>query len=378
MWHHRAIPAGAARNPAPKAVDGLAAPGTLRRMERPALDAFTRQHRLPPPAIDTALRLTGMCPDAAAWRAFTARLMHAAGLGAVGAGGLFFVAANWQAFGLVGRFALLQVALVACVSVAMWRAPPSPPGQAALTLATLLVGALLALFGQSYQTGADVHELFFTWAALALPFALAGLSGALWAVWWTVLNLAFALLCGWLAPDHIVWRFIAGSGVERSALLMLPCAINLLGAGACVALRGSRFENAAPPWLAHYLASLGFVYGTAAVLAVVTNVFDGGVALRGSGQGTATLLAFASISAGIAVATWQRRRDVFPMALIAASWTAISTAWLAHAMRFDDLGSFFVIACWLIAASTASGLLLMRWVRAWRAAPADATAGANA
>ena len=355
-----------------------AAPGTLRRMDRPALDAFTRQHRLPPPPIGTALRLTGLHPDAAAWRAFAARLMHAAGLGAVGAGVLFFVAANWQAFGLVGRFALLQVALLACVGVALWRAPPSLPGQAALTLATLLIGALLALFGQSYQTGADVHELFFTWAALALPFALAGLSGALWAVWWTVLNLALALLCGWLTPDHFVWRFIAGWGIERSALLMLPCAINLLGAGTCVALRGSRFESTAPPWLARYLASLGFVYGTAAALAVVTNVFDGGGASHGSGQGTATLLSFAAISAGIAFTTWTRRRDVFPMALIAASWIAISTAWLANAMRFDDIGSFFVIACWLIAASTASGLLLMHWVRAWRAAPVDATTGANA
>ena len=120
-----------------------AAPGTLRRMERPALDAFTRWHRLAPPAIGTAQRLTGLHPDAVAWRAFAVGLMHAAGLGAVGAGVLFFVAANWQAFGSVGRFALLQVALLACVGVALWRPPPSPPGQTALTLATLLIGALL-------------------------------------------------------------------------------------------------------------------------------------------------------------------------------------------------------------------------------------------
>lgn len=355
-----------------------AAPGTLRRMDRPALDTFAHHHRLTPPAIDAALRLSGLRPDAPTWRAFAARVLHTAGIGAVGAGVLFFVAANWQAFGVLGRFALLQVALIGCIGVALWRAPPLPPGRAALILATLLTGALLALFGQSYQTGADVHELFFTWAALALPFALAGLSGALWGVWWTVLNLALALLCGWLSPDHFVWRFIAGWGIERSALLVLPCAINLLGAGACVALRGSRFGTAAPPWLARYLASLGFAYGTTAVLAVVTDVFHGDVASRGSVQGIAIVLAFAVVSAGIAAATWQRRRDVFPMALIAASWIAISTTWLAQAMRFDDVGSFFVIACWLIAASTASGLLLMHWVRAWRAAPADATEGAAA
>jgi hypothetical protein len=345
-------------------------------MDRHQLDAFSHQHRLPAPAIAAALRLTGLAPDAPAWRAFAASLLRAAGIGAIGAGALFFVAANWQDYGVLGRFALLQCALLACIAVALWRAPPSPLGQAALILATLLTGGLLALFGQSYQTGADVHELFFTWALLALPFALAGLSGVLWGVWWTVLNLALALLCGWLGPDHFAWRFIAGWGVDRSALLMLPCAVNLLGAGAVVALRGTRLVQIAPPWLARYLASLGFLYGTAAVLMAIT----GGFRQRGFGEGTGAAIGwlFAAVSAGIAIAAWRAKRDVFPMALIAASWIAISTTWLAHTMRFDDVGSFFVIALWLITASTATGMLLMHWVRAWRAAPAPLVEGAAA
>jgi hypothetical protein len=345
-------------------------------MDRPQLDAFSLRHRLPAPAIVAALRLTGLQPDAPAWRAFVATLLRAAGIGAIGAGALFFVAANWQDYGLLGRFALLQSALLVCVALALWRAPPSLTGQAALILATLLTGGLLALFGQSYQTGADIHELFFTWALLALPFALAGLSGALWAVWWTVLNLALALLCGWLGPDHFAWRFITGWGVDRSALLMLPCLVNLLAAGAFVALRGTRFVDLAPLWLARYLASLGFLYGAAAVLMVIT----GGFRQHGFGEGSGATIVwlFAAISVGIAIATWRARRDVFPMALIAASWIAISTTWLAHTMRFDDVGSFFVIALWLIAASTATGMLLMRWVRAWRATPGPLAEGAAA
>ena len=46
-------------------------------------------------------------PAAAAWRAFAIRLLNAAGIGALGAGIIFFVAANWQDYGLMGRFALL-------------------------------------------------------------------------------------------------------------------------------------------------------------------------------------------------------------------------------------------------------------------------------
>ncbi|MBC8056594.1 MAG: DUF2157 domain-containing protein, partial [Rhizobiales bacterium] len=323
-------------------------------------------------------------PGTAAWRAFAARLLLAAGLGAIGAGVLFFVAANWQQYGVLGRFALLQAVLLVCVAVALWRPPPSLPGQSALILATLLTGGLLALFGQSYQTGADVHELFFTWALLALPFALAGLSGALWAVWWSVLNIALALLCGWLGADHFVWRLIAGWGMDRSALLMLPCIANLLAAGAYVALRDTRFAPAAPGWLARYLLGLGLLYGTAAVLVVITGEPSSNVesarsgSLREGGQGAAIVLLFATISVGIALATWRAKRDVFPLALVSASWIAISTTWLARTLRFNDIGTFFLIAVWLVAASTATGLLLMHWVRAWRAAPTQTTEGAAA
>jgi hypothetical protein len=43
-------------------------------------------------------------------------------------------------------------------------------------------------------------------------------------------------------------------------------------------------------------------------------------------------------------------------------------------MRFNDLGSFFLIAFWLIATSTAAGLLLMHWVRTWQAAEPEGAA----
>lgn len=347
-------------------------------MNRPALDAFTRQHRLPLPAINAALQLTGARPGATAWRAFAAMLLRAAGIGALGAGALFFVAANWQAFGVVGRFALLQTALIGCVGVALWRAPPSLPGQGALILATLLTGGLLALFGQSYQTGADVYELFFGWAALALPFALAGLSGALWALWWTVLNIALALLCGWLGADDFVWRVIFGAGLDRSSRLMLPALVDLLGAGAFLWLRNTRLRAAAPPWLLRYLMSLGFVFGTLAVLVVVSDGLRTDAADTPWGQGAVVVLTLTAISAGLGLATWRHERDVFPMALIAASWIAISTVWLANTLRFDDVGAFFLIAFWLIAASTATGVLLMHWLRAWRAAPTDSVEGAAA
>jgi uncharacterized membrane protein len=332
-------------------------------MDRPTFDAFCHQHRLGAAAIDTALALSGQRPDAVAWHAFAVTALRAAGLAGVGAGVLFFVAANWQDYGVFGRFALLQGALLVAVAVTLWRPPPQRLGQAALLLAAMLAGALLALFGQSYQTGADVHELFFAWALLALPFALAAASGALWALWWGILNVALALLCGWLGPQHFVCQFVAGWGLDRSGLLMLPCVLNLVAAAAFVWLQRSRWHASAPPWLARMLAGLGILYGTAAsVLVVAAWKRD-----DARGVGLAVVFAYTAISALTFFLTWQRRRDVYPIALLAASWIAISTVWLGRLITLRDLGTFFLLSLWLIGASTAAGMQLMRWRRRWQA-----------
>jgi uncharacterized membrane protein len=337
-------------------------PVVSRAMDRHQLDRLSTRHSLSASAIAQALHLTGLSPDAAAWRAFAATMLRAAGLAALGAGLLFFVAANWQDYGVLGRFALLQCLLVASITAALWRSPPAWHGQAALVLATLLTGGLLALFGQSYQTGADLYELFFTWAALSLPFALAGLSGALWAVWWCVLNVGLALFSGTMLSQRVISWLVLGWGVDISSLLIALCVVNLSAAAAFVGLRKTRLAQAAPLWLARGLAAVGMAYGTVAALVAI-------VSPRGddASHAGAVLLAFTLISGAIAFATLRHKRDVFPMALISASWIAISTTWIAHTIRFDDIGAFFVIALWLIGISTAAGWLLMRWVRAWSA-----------
>ncbi len=337
-------------------------------MDRPTIDSFCQQQALDASAVRSALQRAGGQPDGTAWRHFAARLMQGAGLGALGAGVLFFIAANWQDYGVVGRFVLLQTALLVSVGTALWRPPPQPLGQAALLLATLLTGGLLALFGQSYQTGADVHELFFIWALLALPFALAAGSGAVWALWWCVLNVALALLCGWVGSAHVVWQMLDGHAIGQPTLLMLPCLINFAAAAGFARLASTRFAATAPRWLVRLLMSFGFSYGTLACIgAVVASGLWWGREPLAHDQSAAVLTLFVLISALTAWLTLKRRHDAFNMALLAASWIVISTLWLGRFIRFNDLGSFFLIAFWLIATSTAAGALLMHWVRAWQA-----------
>jgi uncharacterized membrane protein len=327
-------------------------------MKRSVLDRVVLERRLDEPAVAMALDLSGARPDAAAWRAFLARLLEGAGIAGLGAGAIFFVAANWQDYGIAGRFALLQAALAAATGFALWRPPPAALGQAALTLAVLFTGALLALFGQTYQTGADVFELFFVWAALAFPFALASASAAVWATWWVVLNVAMALYCG-LQDATFARLLLSGRpGIERPMLLVFACLVNLGGAVLFDHLGRAR-------WLVRVLATFGFAFGTAACFMAL---FGEAPERSGmSGQNALAVLLFAATCGAIAYVALRRRNDVFPMALVFGAWIAISTAFLVKQMALKDFGNVLVLAAWLVATSGAAGFVLMKWVREWRA-----------
>jgi uncharacterized membrane protein len=111
-------------------------------------------------------------PAPAHWRQLLAVAMGATGAGLFASGVVTFVAYNWAALGRFARFALVEALLVAAGLVAA-RALPRLGGQLALSVAAVLVGALLAVFGQTYQTGADPFELFLTWAVLIVPWTIA-------------------------------------------------------------------------------------------------------------------------------------------------------------------------------------------------------------
>jgi len=61
-------------------------------------------------------------------------------------------------------------------------------GKIILTAATILLGGLMALFGQIYQTGADSWQLFTGWALLAFPWVLVGRFAPLWLLWAILVN----------------------------------------------------------------------------------------------------------------------------------------------------------------------------------------------
>ncbi len=104
-------------------------------------------------AVATIAARTALGParDAALWRWFLDRLALWLGVALCAAGVIYFIAANWDEIGKFTRLFGMQALMIAGVAVAARLGLARTGGQAALWLAMVLLGGLLALIGQTYR-----------------------------------------------------------------------------------------------------------------------------------------------------------------------------------------------------------------------------------
>ncbi len=154
---------------------------------------LVKQGAIPADKAAAALAVAGVAPDGPAWRRFIDGLLLWLGGLALAFAVLFFTAYNWQDIGRFAKFGMVEAAMVLGIG-AYWKCGRQHvAGKVALLATTILLGVLLGLFGQTYQTGADPWQLFFNWALLMLPWALIGKFPAIWMVWVVLINLTIVL-----------------------------------------------------------------------------------------------------------------------------------------------------------------------------------------
>uniref|UniRef100_UPI00194032D6 GDYXXLXY domain-containing protein n=1 Tax=Bordetella pseudohinzii TaxID=1331258 RepID=UPI00194032D6 len=250
-----------------------------------------------------------------AWRQFLGRTTLWLAVLLLGSGVICWVAANWPGMGISRRFALAQGLLAVSVLASLWlalrlRGTDRLRQQAAgavLTLSGLLLGALLALLGQTYQTGADTWELFAWWALLLLPWALAAASQVLWLLWCLVVNAALGLWIG----EHLLAWWNQVSDPAFAALVMALANLIMLGVWEMmVRLRHSR-TRVGPRVLAFL-----------ALIALILPLLFGDVVFGRHGHVTA--LAWIAVTLGLGYFYYRGRRDLVILAMLAAGVICVS------------------------------------------------------
>ena len=172
---------------------------------RRTIEQLLQQDILPLKNAEAAATYLEVYPSKRTWLEFFDKALLFIGAVALVLSLVFFIAYNWQHMGKMGKFALVEVALV--ITIALYVTLSFRPlrqnrqmgqrfqliRQLLLLIASIITGSLLALFGQVYQTGVDTWQLFFAWALLITPWVVIARFPALWLLWLGLVN-AFLLL----------------------------------------------------------------------------------------------------------------------------------------------------------------------------------------
>lgn len=302
------------------------------------------QGRLRPDAWSAALRIAGITPDTRSWRIFLDQLMLWLGTISCASAVIFFFAYNWQEMGRFAKFALVELLIVGSLVMCWQLDVERLSGKAVLLLATLLVGALLALVGQTYQTGADTYELFTAWALAVLVWVVVGRLGALWLVWLGLVNVAVVL---YFQTFGGFFGMLFNTEKQMWALFIIntmALVIWELAARSGAAWLRER-------WSVRILATAS---GGLATTLMMWTILD-------SRYGSSAVVAAAYFAWLAAAYFYYRHRvlDVFVLAGGMLSAVIITATFLGkHILRHNDAGGFLLIGLVIIAMSALGGFWL--------------------
>lgn len=140
--------------------------------------------------LERGLKIINHTPDREKWERFLSIVLLVLGAGFTVSGIFFFFAFNWASMHRFFKLGLLETLMLVSVGFAAWRSLDKLTGKIALTATGLIVGALVAVYGQVYQTGADAYQLFLTWVLLITGWVLISKFTPLWFLWILLSNLS--------------------------------------------------------------------------------------------------------------------------------------------------------------------------------------------
>ncbi len=327
-------------------------------------DLLERLHRvgaLSDAAFARALELSCASPGVQRWRRYLDWLLLGLGASLVLASIVFFVAFNWSALHPFAKLSLTAMLVAASAGGAWKMGLDSLVGRICLTGAAVLEGPLLAIYGQTYQTGADPYSLFLAWAALAALWVAISRFPPAWLVELLLLDLALALFWTQVLEADLEWH------PEREHALFLTVGAVQIAAWAlweAGARRGVEWMSAR--WMPRVLAvaSLFLLSASSWTLALGDRWDRDAMPALGLGVLTATLIATLVIFTKF-------RRDLFMIALALGTAMVWVTTFLGRWM-FEgrlELGAVFVLGVIVIGEVGAAAFWLRTLHRQWREAP---------
>ncbi|WP_011299185.1 DUF2157 domain-containing protein [Cupriavidus necator] len=325
-----------------------------RRAIRQALADWRAEGRVA--AGSVARPWAGTEPEAADWHRWLDHALLALGPVLLCAGVIVFFAFNWQDLHKFAKFGVLAAAISLLAGFALVRPGGDMAGRAALGGAQALAGVLLAVIGQTYQTGADAWQLFALWALLAVPWALAARVAP---HWWLVIVIGNVALLRYLSVRLGVggmFELLFDARHARTTTLLLLGAV--------------LFQLALWAWLCAHAAAFGFRGQTGArILAAMACFHAGFVGLSALFANRPDLSAFGLAALALLALGWwfrQRAFDIVVLSLASLTGIVLVVAAVGRLLLEGkaDFGAFLLLGLLTVGMAAGAAAWLMQAYRA--------------
>ncbi|NDV14651.1 DUF2157 domain-containing protein [Muricauda sp. TY007] len=266
-------------------------------------------------------------PDKTAWQRFLSLLFLGMGLSFCIAGIIFFFAFNWSQMHKFFKLGLVEALIVLVfLSIYFFRAKPFIK-KSLLTVASVLVGVLYAVFGQVYQTGANAYDLFLVWTLFITVWAVISNFSLLWLVYIALINITIVL---YAEQVSLTW--------DAMFLSILLFGVNTLFSILFIALPKLTRLKAYPTWFTNILILAATTIGTIGVSGGIMDKKDASFYVL-------LVFVFLFFCSGL----WYGKitRNLFYLSVIPFGAIIVFCAFLLNIS--EDAGMLFVIGLFIIA-----------------------------
>ena len=263
-------------------------------------------------------------PTKSQWSVFLKYLLLATGIIFFAVGVIFFFAFNWGDIPKMMKFGLIQGLIVLVSILAFWKSDTWMK-EILLVADVLLIGALFAVFGQIYQTGANAYDFFLGWTIGAFLWIVAGNTLVLWTMFLLLINMTVVLYFNQvqtnLLPDQVSLILFGFNGI----VLLIRSLISKMS-----------FIKQEGKWF-HYLLTL-FVFGSL-VFAVFYEIFEDNLLLGMVGVVVSFPLVFRYAF---------QKRDVFYIGVLGFSGIVLVVSFVVHQIKFNSFWTFLLLSIFII------------------------------
>lgn len=298
-------------------------------MDRNDIHLISRHSNWTEKGIDKVLK-EEVYSNSKSWKGFLNLLFISLGVGFTVSGIIFFFAYNWADLHKFAKMGLVESLIVVITSVVLFSKLGHNIKNILLTGTSVLVGVLIAVFGQIYQTGANAYDFFLGWTLFISLWVAISNYPPLWLVFLTLVNTTFVLYSQQVASD---WStvFVFGSLFLLNSLVLVILHLLL------------KFRNNinVPSWFTSLLGLAAIVFST---IGIIIGIFD-------NHQCSFFILLLLSIIAyGAGLVYSLRTKNGFYLSIIPFSIIVIISSLLIKIS--EDATMFFVVSIFIIVSVT--------------------------